>query len=166
MEHLLRSGHRLALPDSDDMPRRTLLLVDDEPGILAALKRLFRREGYTLLTAANGVEALDLLAGHAVGVVISDARMPLMSGAELLGKVRDIHPDTVRIILSGYTDVEAVTDAVNRGEIFKFLTKPWVDQELLEVVRDAFRLHEGRGQRWWEQTAAAQRRAPAGAGRD
>jgi diguanylate cyclase (GGDEF)-like protein/PAS domain S-box-containing protein len=166
MEQLLRSGHRLVLPDSDDMPKRILLLVDDEPGILSALKRLFRREGYILLAAANGVEALDLLAKHDVGVVISDARMPLMSGAELLGKVRDIYPDTVRIILSGYTDVDAVTDAVNRGEVFKFLTKPWVDQELLEVVRDAFRLREGRGQRWWEKSASSQRQAPPDAGTD
>ncbi|HEX8986736.1 MAG TPA: EAL domain-containing protein [Rhodocyclaceae bacterium] len=160
MEQLLRTGHRLPLPEGDDMPRRTLLMVDGDPGILAALKRLFRREGYTLLTAANAMEALDMLAAQGPGVVISDARMPLMNGAEFLGKVRDIYPDTVRIMLSGYTDLDAVTEAVNRGEIFKFLTKPWVDQELLEVVRDAFRLHEGRGQRWWEG-AASDRKAPS-----
>ncbi|MGE5468075.1 MAG: EAL domain-containing protein [Ignavibacteria bacterium] len=153
LEALLRSGRRLVLPEGDDLPQRTLLLVDSDPGVLAALRRLFRREGYTLLTATGGVEALDLLAAHGAAVVISDARMPVMNGAEFLGKVREIHPDTVRIILSGYTDLEAVTDAVNRGEIFKFLTKPWADQELLEAVRDAFRLHEGRGPRWWSKTA-------------
>jgi diguanylate cyclase (GGDEF)-like protein/PAS domain S-box-containing protein len=156
IEQMLRSGHRLAIPEGDSLPQRTLLLVDDDTGVLAALKRLFRHEGYTLLTARDGLEGLDLLAGHSVGVVISDGRMPNMNGAEFLGKVRAIYPDTVRILLSGYTDLEAVTDAVNRGEIFKFLTKPWVDEELLEVVRDAFRLNEGRGQRWWE-TAAAER---------
>jgi diguanylate cyclase (GGDEF)-like protein/PAS domain S-box-containing protein len=161
MEQLLRSGRRLNLPEGDDLPRRTLLLVDDDVGVLASLKRLFRREGYTLLTAGNGLEALDLLASHPAGVIVSDARMPQMNGAEFLGKVRDIYPDTVRIILSGYTDLDAVTQAVNRGEVFKFLTKPWADQELLEVVRDAFRLHEGRGQRWWERAAEGRKAPPA-----
>ncbi len=163
VEQMLRSGRRLEFPPGDDLPRRTLLLVDDDAGVLASLKRLFRREGYTLLTAADGVEGLDLLAGHGAGVVVSDARMPRMEGAEFLGKVREIYPDTVRIMLSGYTDLAAVTDAVNRGEIFKFLTKPWADEELLEVVRDAFRLYEGRGQRWWETTSGRRGAPPAAA---
>ncbi|MDD5250913.1 MAG: EAL domain-containing protein [Rhodocyclaceae bacterium] len=150
MEQLLRAGRKLEFPVHADLPARTLLMVDDEPAILSSLKRLFRREGYTLLTAGSGAEGLELLARQEVGVVISDARMPHMHGAEFLGKVREIHPDTVRIMLSGYTDLKAVTEAVNRGELFKFLTKPWHDEELLEVVRDAFRLYEGRGQRWWE----------------
>jgi diguanylate cyclase (GGDEF)-like protein/PAS domain S-box-containing protein len=164
LEQLLRSGRRLTMPQGDDQPQRKLLLVDDDAGVLSALKRLFRREGYTLLTARDGAEGLEVLASHNAGVVISDGRMPNMGGAEFLGKVRDIHPDTVRIMLSGYTDLDAVTEAVNRGEIFKFLTKPWADQELVEVVRDAFRLHEGRGQRWWERTSVEQRAAQDEAG--
>jgi diguanylate cyclase (GGDEF)-like protein/PAS domain S-box-containing protein len=145
-EQMLRERRKLVFSSSSTSPSRTLLVVDDEPAILAALKRVFRREGYNVLTATGGSDGLNLLATHRIGVVISDSRMPQMSGAEFLGKVRDIHPDTVRIMLSGYTDLEAVTRAVNRGELFHFLGKPWDDAELLEIVRDAFRHHELRQQ--------------------
>jgi diguanylate cyclase (GGDEF)-like protein/PAS domain S-box-containing protein len=141
-EAMLRAGRRLALPTASDTPERSILLVDDEPSILAALRRLLRREGYNILAANGGAEGLELLATHKVGVVISDARMPEMSGAEFLGRVREMHPDTVRIMLSGYTDLEAVTSAVNRGELFRFLAKPWNDGDLLDTVRDAFRHYE------------------------
>ena len=150
---LLRERRKLEFPAAAQLPRRTLLLVDDEAGILAALKRLFRGEGYDLLTAASGMEALELLAGNDVGVVVSDARMPHMSGSEFLGKVREIHPRTVRMMLTGYTELKAVTSAVNRGELFSFLTKPWDDDELLAAVRNAFRYHELRQR---ERQAGAQ----------
>ena len=143
-ERLLRERRKLAFPPDSELPERTLLLVDDEPGILAALRRLLRREGYTLLTAGSGSEGLELLAGHEVGVVISDGRMPGMGGPEFLGRVKNIHPDSVRILLSGYTDLKAVTEAVNQGELYKFMTKPWDDEELLQTVRDAFRHYENR----------------------
>ena len=143
---LLRERRKLAFSADAPAPGRSLLIVDDEPGILSSLRRLFRREGYTLLTAESGMAGLDVLAGTEVGVVISDARMPGMSGGEFLGKVRELHPDTVRMMLSGYTDLKAVTSAVNRGELFCFLTKPWDDAELLETVRDAFRHYEQRHQ--------------------
>ena len=94
------------------------------------------------LAANGGAEGLELLATQEVGVVISDARMPEMDGAEFLGRVRGLHPDTIRIMLSGYTDLEAVTSAVNHGELFRFLAKPWDDAELIETVRDAFRHYE------------------------
>lgn len=139
---LQRSGRKLALPADNEAPGRSVLLVDDEPSILSALRRLLRREGYAIFTAGSGAEGLDILATHEVGVVISDARMPEMSGAEFLGRVREMHPDTVRIMLSGYTDLEAVTSAVNRGELFRFLGKPWDDGALLEALRDAFRHYE------------------------
>lgn len=145
-EAMLREGRRLALKTDNTSTSRTLLLVDDEPSILSSLKRLFRREGYFLLTAESGEEGLELLASNPVGVVISDARMPAMSGAEFLGKVRELYPDTIRMILSGYTELSAVTSAVNRGELFGFFTKPWNDDELLEAVRDAFRHFEQRQQ--------------------
>ncbi|MRR50095.1 MAG: EAL domain-containing protein [Rhodocyclaceae bacterium] len=146
-EALLRTGKKLALPSDNQAPGQCILLVDDEPSILSALRRLLRREGYTIFTAASGAEGLELLATHEVGVVISDARMPEMSGAEFLGRVREMHPDTVRIMLSGYTDLDAVTSAVNRGELFRFLGKPWEDTELLETIRDAFRHYEIRSAR-------------------
>ncbi|WP_426070517.1 response regulator [Janthinobacterium sp. DSP2-3-3] len=119
---------------------RTLLLVDDEPNILASLKRLLRRDGYHILTANSGQEGLDVLAIHAVDVIVSDQRMPGMLGADFLRKAKLLCPQTIRIMLSGYTELQAVTDAVNEGAIFKFLTKPWEDHQLREHIAEAFRL--------------------------
>lgn len=121
-------------------PPRTLLLVDDEPNILASLKRLLRRDGYHILTANGGQEGLDVLAGHTVDVIVSDQRMPGMLGADFLRKAKLLCPQTIRIMLSGYTELQAVTDAVNEGAIFKFLTKPWEDHQLREHIAEAFRL--------------------------
>ncbi len=117
----------------------TLLLVDDEPGILSSLSRLLRRENYRILTASTCEEALRQLAEHQVGVIIIDQRMPGMSGTELLARARAMHPKTVRMVLSGYTALDSLTEAINRGEIYKFLTKPWDDAEMIHTVRDAFR---------------------------
>ena len=113
--------------------------MDDDLNVLASLKRVFRRESYHILPATNGVDALSLLALHPVGVIITDQRMPGMSGTELLARVRAMHPKSIRIVLSGYTGLDSITEAINRGEIYKFLTKPWKDEELLETVRVAFR---------------------------
>ena len=121
---------------------RTLLLVDDEQNILSALTRLFRREDYRILRANSGAQALELLETNSVGVIISDQRMPEMTGVELLSKVKELYPDVVRIMLSGYTDLKSVTDAINEGAIYKFLTKPWDDDLLKENVRVAFRHNE------------------------
>ena len=143
-EQMLRDRRKLEFSATAPLTNRTLLLVDDEPGILSSLRRLFRREGYTILTAGSGMEGLKLLASNPVDVIISDARMPEMDGAEFLGKARAIYPDAVRMMLSGYTDLEAVTTAVNQGELFSFLTKPWDDASLIETVHDAFRHSERR----------------------
>ena len=121
---------------------RTLLLVDDEVNIGSALVRLLRRDGYKVLRANSGEEGLALLAQHAVGVIISDQRMPEMTGVEFLSKVKELYPDTVRIVLSGYTDLNSVTDAINRGAVYKFLTKPWEDDLLRDNVAEAFRRYE------------------------
>ncbi|WP_215408904.1 response regulator [Janthinobacterium sp. JC611] len=121
-------------------PPRTLLLVDDEPNILASLKRLLRRDAYHILTAGSGQEGLDVLASHAVDVIVSDQRMPGMLGADFLRKAKLLCPQTIRIMLSGYTELQAVTDAVNEGAIFKFLTKPWEDHQLRAHIAEAFRL--------------------------
>ncbi|MBI5753318.1 MAG: response regulator [Hydrogenophilales bacterium] len=121
---------------------RTLLLVDDEQNILSALGRLFRRDGYRIFTANGGREGLALLAENKVGVILSDQRMPEMSGSEFLSQVTTLYPDTVRIMLSGYTDLASVTDAINRGAIYKLLTKPWEDELLRDNVRQAFEHYE------------------------
>jgi diguanylate cyclase (GGDEF)-like protein/PAS domain S-box-containing protein len=118
---------------------RTLLLLDDEENILRALTRLLRRDGYKILSATSAREAFELLGRHEVHVVISDQRMPDISGTEFLSQVRTLYPDTVRLVLSGYTDLRTVTEAINRGAIYKFLTKPWDDEELRREIREAFR---------------------------
>ena len=128
----------LRIASGQDRQERTLLLVDDEPDILNSLKRLLRRSGYRILTANSAAEGLEQLALHNVQVVVSDQRMPVMSGSEFLGRVKVLYPETMRIVLSGYTELAALTDAINRGAIYKFVTKPWDDEELREVIREAF----------------------------
>ena len=138
-EGFLRTGKRLAQDAIGDETRRSVLVVDDEPGIRAALSRMLRRDGYRVITASSGSAGLELLALHTVQVIIADQRMPEMSGTQFLSVVKDLYPDTMRIILSGYSDLKVVTDSVNRGSVFRFLTKPWDDDVLREQVRDAFR---------------------------
>jgi diguanylate cyclase (GGDEF)-like protein len=122
--------------------RRTLLLVDDEDNILSALRRLLRRDGYDIITAGNAAEALQRLAEQEVDVILSDQRMPGMTGVEFLRCAKDIHPDAVRMVLSGYTELQSIIDAVNEGAIYRFLTKPWDDAMLRAHVAEAFRHKE------------------------
>lgn len=125
-------------------PPRTLLLVDDEVNILSALQRALRRDGYRILASDDPREGLDILAREPVDVILSDQRMPGMTGVEFLRQAKETHPDTVRIVLSGYTDLQFITDAINEGAIYKFLTKPWDDQQLREQIREAFHHKEVR----------------------
>lgn len=118
--------------------RRTLLLVDDEPNVISSLKRLLRRDGHTILSASSGAEGLGILATHKVDVIISDQRMPGMTGVEFLREAKVRHPNTIRMVLSGYTELQSVTDAINEGAIYRFLTKPWDDAQLREQVEKAF----------------------------
>jgi diguanylate cyclase (GGDEF)-like protein/PAS domain S-box-containing protein len=139
----LRSIRRLTMP----IPTRqhTLLLVDDEPAIRSALTRMLRPDGYHVLSASSGAEALEMLAENPVQVIISDQRMPGMTGTEFLNIAKQLYPETVRIILSGYTDLATVTESINRGSVYKFLTKPWEDEVLRQQVRDAFQCYRGPG---------------------
>jgi response regulator RpfG family c-di-GMP phosphodiesterase len=115
----------------------TLLLVDDEPGILSSLRRLLRPVGYTIHTAESGKDGLEILQHERIDLVISDMRMPEMDGARFLEQVRIHWPETTRILLTGYSDVGSTIDAINRGEIYRYVSKPWDDNDLLLVVRDA-----------------------------
>ena len=121
---------------------RTLLMVDDEVNIVNSLKRQFRSNGYRILTATSAKEGLEILANHAVGVIISDQRMPEMTGVEFFRCVKELYPATVRIVLSGYSDFQSITDAINQGAIYKFLSKPWDDALLQDTVREAFQRYE------------------------
>lgn len=140
---LLASGRRFEQAAAPREQReRHLLLLDDEPNILRSLRRVFRAQPWTVHTASTPEEAFELLARHPVGVVMSDQRMPLMRGTDFLARVKQLHPDTMRIVLSGYTELQSVTDAINEGAIYKFLTKPWNDQCLNQEIEQAFRQHE------------------------
>jgi EAL domain-containing protein (putative c-di-GMP-specific phosphodiesterase class I)/FixJ family two-component response regulator len=121
---------------------RTLLLVDDEDNILASLKRLLRRDGYRILCARSAEEGLQRLGESQVDVIVSDQRMPGMTGVEFLRRAKDLYPDTVRMVLSGFTDLQSIIDAVNEGAIYKFLTKPWDDERLRAHIAEAFRQKE------------------------
>jgi len=124
--------------------KHTLLFVDDEVSITKALQRLFRREGYHILTASSGQEGLASLknAEKPVSLIISDQRMPQMTGAQFLEKAKEIFPDAIRFLLTGYSDMDAIVDAVNKGEIHRYLTKPWNDDDLLLQVRQGLEQYE------------------------
>lgn len=116
-------------------PPWVVLCVDDEPNILSALRRLLRPAGYRVLVADGGAAALEIMASEPVDMVVSDMRMPHMTGAEFLGLVKDRWPDAVRVLLTGYADMASTVDAINRGEIYRYVTKPWVDSDLLLTLR-------------------------------
>ena len=140
---LVREDRRLPAGLFDRPPRRrTLLLVDDEENILASLKRLLRRGDYHTGTATSAAEGLQRLAESDGDVIVSDQRMPNMTGVEFLRRAKDLYPHTVRIVLSGYTELQSITDAINEGAIYKFLTKPWEDDLLRANIEEAFRQKE------------------------
>lgn len=119
-----------------------ILCVDDEKNILNSIKRLLRKEDYELVTALNAQEGLEILAKEDISLVISDHRMPKMSGTEFLRKVKEQYPDVIRIILTGYTEVDAITESINKGNIYKFLLKPWNDHNLKIEVKNALEQYE------------------------
>jgi PAS domain S-box-containing protein/diguanylate cyclase (GGDEF)-like protein len=142
---MLRDGKSLALAGLRREPyQRTLLYVDDEVNLLSAIKRAMRHKGYRVLTAASAAAAFEILATVEVGVIVCDQRMRGMSGTEFLSRVKYMYPQVTRMILSGYTELQSVTDAVNHGAIFKFLTKPWNEEDLAQAVRDGFDAFESK----------------------
>ncbi|MCE5313092.1 MAG: response regulator [Nitrospiraceae bacterium] len=114
-----------------------ILCVDDEPSVLNALKRVFMDEDYTFLTAQSGREGIEILKAENPQIIISDYRMPEMNGIDFLRQVREISPETVRIVLSGYADTASIVEAINEGQIYKFIPKPWNDDEIKVTVSNA-----------------------------
>ncbi len=112
----------------------TLLFVDDEPGVLKALRRIFLDENYRILLADGAEEALEVLGRESVHLIISDHRMPGKTGAQLLKEIKEHWPETIRIMLTGYADVQSIMGAVNEGSVYKFITKPWNDEDLRLTV--------------------------------
>jgi diguanylate cyclase (GGDEF)-like protein/PAS domain S-box-containing protein len=138
---LLHQGKRLAVM-TEPAESRTLLIVDGDPAMLTALQQTLRSDGYGIITAATASEALDQLAKNSVQVIVSGQNLPQTSGAEFLGQVRALHPDTVRIVISAPTRLEPVVQAMSDGILYKFLIQPWDDDQLCEHIRDAFQYYE------------------------
>jgi PAS domain S-box-containing protein len=126
------------------MLNRQILLVDDEAAVVAALGRILRQAGITYLSAQSGKEALELMQQHQVSVVISDYKMPGMTGTELLAKIEAQFPATTRIILSGESDFKTVRHSMHSGVVHKFLAKPWINKELLEHIQGALQAQSDR----------------------
>jgi response regulator RpfG family c-di-GMP phosphodiesterase len=123
------------------MPEPALLFVDDEPMMLNSLRHLFD-DDYEVLTANSGKKGLELLSKHDVGVIISDQRMPEMLGHEFLAQAKILRPDTIRILLTGYSDIDDTIRSINDGEIFRYVNKPWQAAKLSETVNLAYKLHK------------------------
>ncbi len=124
------------------MLSRTVLFVDDEPNVLNALRRLLRKEEYSTIFADSGQKGLELLSEHEVHLVVSDQRMPDMEGTQFLQKVKQISPDAVRVILSGYADAAVIVESINKGEVYRFIAKPWNDDSLKASLRQCLNHYE------------------------
>jgi response regulator RpfG family c-di-GMP phosphodiesterase len=125
------------------MSKISVLYVDDEENNLFSFKANFRIK-YKVRTAISGKDALEILKKESIDIIITDQRMPEMTGVEFLEKVIDINAEPMRILLTGYTDMGAVIDAVNKGKIFHYLTKPWNESELDETIQRAYQIYADR----------------------
>jgi DNA-binding NtrC family response regulator len=121
--------------------KRPILVVDDEPDILQSLKGLLRRD-FDVHIANSGTEAIRVLQEHSVHVVMTDQRMPQMTGVEFLRHVKAEHPEAIRVIFTGYADIQAVVDAVNQGSVFRYVAKPWNPDELIEALHEAGQVYD------------------------
>jgi CheY-like chemotaxis protein len=139
IEQLLWEEQSLNFSEIDSSCNKmTLLLVDDEPLVLKALERVLSEDGYQIFSTSDTSKGFELLAVNQVGVVLCDLRMPGMSGNEFLGRVKGLHPHTIRIALSGDADMNMVADAINQGAIYKFLNKPISNELLRYTIKKAF----------------------------
>jgi DNA-binding NtrC family response regulator len=125
-----------------------ILLVDDEPWVLSALMRTLRSEHYEVTGELNAEMALERMKRNKFKVVISDEKMAKMQGAEFLARIRVLYPGTVRVLLTGHATLKTTMRAVNEGGIFRFLTKPWEDESLKQVLREAVTKHDAEAKFW------------------
>lgn len=130
------------LHDSAENGLHHILVVDDEEMVLVSLRDTLTREGYHVTTAPNAVEALARLKEQAYSVVITDQQMPMLTGLEFLGQVRELQPDATRILITAVLSLNTVIDAINKGEIYRFMVKPWLREELLVTVKNSVQRHE------------------------
>lgn len=120
--------------------KKTVLFVDDQEEILMLLERMLRKEDYNTVFINSGHEALEFLKKNDVNVIISDIAMPEMNGMDLLGKVKNLYPNIVRMVLSGHSNLPIVLNAINKGEIYRFIPKPWkLDEEARELIQNALK---------------------------
>ena len=125
-----------------DRSLHRILVVDDEEIVLVALRETLRREGYQVDTTVDALQALDLVRKEQYAVIITDQMMPLLSGLEFLGQVKQIQPDATRILITAVLSLSTVIDAINKGEIYRFIVKPWLREELLATIRNAVQRYE------------------------
>jgi response regulator RpfG family c-di-GMP phosphodiesterase len=129
-----------------DTSKHTVLIVDDEPEILYSLRGLLRHD-FDVLTATSAYEAMNVLRRQPVHVIMTDQRMPETTGVEFLNQVRGVYPEAIRLIFTGYADIKAVIDAINRGSVYRYLTKPWDPDDLQAVLHQAAAEHDRRAER-------------------
>ena len=118
------------------MEKQTILYVDDETDNLSAFKAVFRRH-YNILLANSGAEAIELLKTENPKLIVSDQRMPGMTGVEFFENIKDLYPKAIRIVLTGYSDMQAIIDAINKGKIYHYVSKPWKADELKVILENA-----------------------------
>lgn len=121
------------------MNKDLLLIVDDESRVLRSLKAVFRST-YQVKTTTDCQEALQIIRDNPVNTIISDQRMPEMRGVDLLNQVKEISPNTMRLLLTGYSDIPSILDAINEGEVYRYITKPWGQDEIQSVISDAMQI--------------------------
>ncbi|MCP4175423.1 MAG: response regulator [Fuerstiella sp.] len=121
--------------------KHPILIVDDEPDVLFSLKGLLRHD-FELHTAESGEQALEILRQHTIHVIMTDQRMPGMTGAQLVRKARTLYPDAVLIVFTGYADIKAVIEAINTGGLYRYITKPWDPDELIDVLQHAAKRYD------------------------
>ncbi|MFT4152467.1 response regulator [Parafilimonas sp.] len=122
---------------NDNNKKINLLYIDDEPHNLIAFKAAFRRD-FTIFIADSAVEARKIVDENDIHVILSDQRMPVTTGIEFFESILQTHPEPIRILMTGYSDINAVIDAINRGQVYKYLTKPWNEDDIRIFVKTAY----------------------------